>query len=174
MKTFLLCALVLAAPRAYAVCSNDTDCGATCGGMVCSFAGTPTCVAASTGDPGWCTGNAGCQCPGATCNPTTHYCTYTTPHDLGMAPAMDLAQPADLASVPSDDLGPSGDLATSGDLAAAALRDGSHPANDLQPDLSVTTPPKNDSGSCSFGGLAGAAPLPLLVPLVLLLRRRRR
>ena len=93
------------APRALA-CINDTDCGATCGGMVCSFeaATYQQCVAASTGDPGWCTSNAGCQCAGATCNATTHYCSYTQPVDMaGVSTTSDLATAAapDMAKPPT-------------------------------------------------------------------------
>jgi hypothetical protein len=100
MKTLLAlllgCGALVAGARAEA-CINDTDCGATCGGMVCSFAAATyqKCVAASTGDPGWCTSNAGCQCPGATCNATTHYCSTTMPAGSdGGTTAMDMAKAA--------------------------------------------------------------------------------
>jgi hypothetical protein len=125
--------VVARAPRALA-CINDTDCGATCGGMVCSFAAAhpQTCVAASTGDPGWCTSNAGCQCAGATCNGATHYCSYTMPVDMAGAPAADMAtsSTADMAS------------AAKADLASA-------PA--AAPDLAMVTSTSSSSG-CAMAG----------------------
>jgi hypothetical protein len=162
--------VVAQAPTALA-CVNDTDCGAACGGMVCSFAGaTPTCVAASTGDPGWCTGNAGCQCAGATCNSLTHYCTYTTPPADMAAGKMDL--------LPADDAGPaSADLATAKpDLATRAAADLAVAAPDL---AAVVTPmTSSSSSSCAFGGpgLPGGVALLFASLLVgaLALRRRAR
>jgi hypothetical protein len=64
-------------------CTNDTDCvegGNACGGDVCSFKVTPhVCVFAVSGDPGWCSANSKCWCAaeGATCNMTSHACTFT-------------------------------------------------------------------------------------------------
>jgi hypothetical protein len=114
LKKLACCIAVVAlayAPRALA-CVNDTDCGATCGGMVCSFdvATYETCVAASSGDPGWCTGNAACQCAGATCNTTTHHCSFTQPmsgtdaattmNDMTVTAKPDLSTQPDLSTKP--------------------------------------------------------------------------
>lgn len=82
---------------AQATCTNDTQCttnGTTCGTYVCSWAtATHHCVAASTGDPGWCGGGTAtqaaadmtckCRATGATCNTATHFCTFTMPTDAG-------------------------------------------------------------------------------------------
>jgi hypothetical protein len=71
----------------------DTSCtggGKTCGGDVCSWCATAgpgctstgkavACVAASTGDPGWCSTSAECWCSkeGAKCDTKTHHCSFT-------------------------------------------------------------------------------------------------
>ncbi len=62
-------------------CTNDTDCigaGHTCGGDVCS-AMTHTCVGSATMDTGTCSTAAQCWCmsEGATCDATTHHCSFT-------------------------------------------------------------------------------------------------
>ena len=67
-------------------CVNDTDCGATpgCGGKVCDFFGTKTCITAmGGGQEGWCTMDSGCKCQseGATC--AAGYCSFTLPKDAG-------------------------------------------------------------------------------------------
>jgi virginiamycin B lyase len=65
-------------------CSKDGDCNASgkaCGGDVCSWAtANHTCVLAETADPGWCMADADCWCAsmGATCDKTTHHCSFTT------------------------------------------------------------------------------------------------
>jgi len=67
-------------------CTDDTDCvesGKACGGNVCSWKVTPhACVLAIKGDPGRCTNDSKCWCAGegATCNATSHSCSFTT-HD---------------------------------------------------------------------------------------------
>jgi hypothetical protein len=81
---------------AQATCMHDTNCttsGTTCGTDVCSWLtdGGHMCVAASTGDPGWCNGasqaaaNNTCKCKGqgATCDMATHHCTFTVPRTDG-------------------------------------------------------------------------------------------
>jgi len=62
-------------------CTDDTDCidaGKACGGDVCSGK-THTCVAATSEDPGTCSAAAKCWCAGqgATCDATTHHCSFT-------------------------------------------------------------------------------------------------
>jgi MYXO-CTERM domain-containing protein len=80
--------------------NDDIDCpGMTCGGEVCSWcktgmegpmcasagAAAAHCVAATTGDPGWCSKDSDCKCmaEGATCDTGTHYCSFTQPQDAG-------------------------------------------------------------------------------------------
>jgi streptogramin lyase len=63
-------------------CTDDTDCngaGKACGGDVCS-APTHTCVAATSQDLGTCSTAAKCWCAGqgATCDASTHHCSFTT------------------------------------------------------------------------------------------------
>jgi streptogramin lyase len=66
------------------MCTKDTDCigsGKACGGDVCSAKSTPhVCVLANTGDPGSCNADADCWCAGegATCDMTSHKCSFTT------------------------------------------------------------------------------------------------
>jgi len=72
---------LMAAPPPAMPCTNDTDCigaGHTCGGDVCS-AMTHTCVGSATMDPGTCSMAAQCWCmsEGATCDATTHHCSFT-------------------------------------------------------------------------------------------------
>jgi len=71
----------------------DTSCtggGKTCGGDVCSWCATAgpgctstgkavACVAANTGDPGWCSTSAECWCSkeDAKCDTKTHHCSFT-------------------------------------------------------------------------------------------------
>jgi hypothetical protein len=167
---FAIALFVVAQAWDVLACVNDTDCGAACGSMVCSFVGTPHCVAASTGDPGWCTGNAGCQCPGAICSGT--YCSYTMPVDMAGG-QMDM--------LPLDDLGPAPtDLSTAAkpDLATAAHADLAVGA----PDLAQPTGPgpmmsSSSSSGCAFGGADLPAGLALLFGSLLVgalvLRRRR-
>src|SRR5579859_7050899 len=68
-------------------CVNDTDCpGTTCGSQVCTWGAAMTCTAAgqaAQGSDGWCTTNANCKCPGATCNPMSFHCSFTMPQDAG-------------------------------------------------------------------------------------------
>ena len=68
-------------------CTDDTDCngaGKACGGDVCG-AETHTCVAATSPDLGTCSATAKCWCApeGATCDATTHHCSFTT---FGISP----------------------------------------------------------------------------------------
>lgn len=79
--------------RAAISCAVDTDCtggGSSCGGDVCAWVSSTDhhCVAAGT-DPGWCTTSADCKCQsdGATCDATSHNCSFTTPQDGGTAGA---------------------------------------------------------------------------------------
>jgi hypothetical protein len=63
-------------------CTDDTDCidsGKACGGDVCSGK-THTCVESTSLDPGTCSAAAKCWCAprGATCDATTHHCSFTT------------------------------------------------------------------------------------------------
>jgi virginiamycin B lyase len=70
-------------------CMVDHDCvgsGMACGGDVCSWAVTPhVCVLAVTADPGWCTASSSCWCAseGATCNTTSHHCSFTQDNGVG-------------------------------------------------------------------------------------------
>jgi streptogramin lyase len=70
-------------------CTVDHDCvgsGMACGGDVCSWAVTPhVCVLVETADPGWCTASASCWCAGegATCNTTSHHCSFTQDNGVG-------------------------------------------------------------------------------------------
>jgi streptogramin lyase len=79
------------------VCTNDTDClgsGKACGGDVCSWKVTPhVCVPANIMDPGWCTTAAKCWCmgEGATCDSTTHHCSFTTYGGFGAPPDAGIA-----------------------------------------------------------------------------------
>lgn len=82
-------------PAGAVTCKFDTDCndgGLACGAMVCSWAAhlvdaasPQVCMAASSGDPGWCSvtfdggPNEGCACSGAVCGSDAgaHYCSFT-------------------------------------------------------------------------------------------------
>jgi hypothetical protein len=78
-----------------AACVNDIDCtanGTACGTDVCSWASTiHTCVAATSGDKGWCTVDTDCKChdAGATCIGT--FCSFVTT-DAGAAAESDAAE----------------------------------------------------------------------------------
>jgi streptogramin lyase len=71
-------------------CTDDTDCpesGKACGGDVCNVKVTPhICVLAVEGNLGQCSDDSKCWCvgEGATCNTTSHACSFTT-HDGGSA-----------------------------------------------------------------------------------------
>ena len=71
------------ADQSAASCDHDTECpDSQCGGQVCQWGATHTCVAAGTdpqGEDGWCNTDDECKCKaaGATCNLTTLHCTFT-------------------------------------------------------------------------------------------------
>jgi MYXO-CTERM domain-containing protein len=101
-------------------CEVDTDCSKTCGGEVCEWSGTggsggpDMCEAAGSqpGMDGWCNMTSDCTCAseGATCDTSTHYCSFTTPMDGGAGDAgSGDSAPADSAV---GDTGPVGDAGT--------------------------------------------------------------
>jgi hypothetical protein len=99
-------------------CSYDTDCsddsngGTVCGGLVCGSK-TSKCLPASS-DPGFCGSDDDCKCKGlgAICDQDNLFCTITQPPqsaDMGSsddmaAPDMSATPPQDMSATPPHDM----------------------------------------------------------------------